>query len=635
MRTPFLPAFPTCARLALALCLALSLGSCKTLHKPDPVSIAKEQLDRGDLEGGFNTLESAMHAQRNELEIANFYRAQIVKHDKEDRSIAFFKKLLEEPEPPDELYYNLAFAYIDKIPRVGPMGAGFLSKRSIGQFKAVYEKRNDDWVANYGIGMNYLHWPDYFKKTEGALGYFEKCLALQQGQRLEPKYLLTYLRMGDALVRSGEVDRAYQVWQQGIALFPGHPDLVDRLHTPKDKIADTIRDLYNPNNSIGAINTDISILWARTVPASVVPLHRTDAKTAGVGGQLQSASAGPEAAQADLFAWFTRNLPYLSDKRSYAKVDMSPLGVRPNEAMNDRVGAIAHGMIAGFLAELQGDEAAALKSKDRDEGPFTRPFFHEGLGMGYAASVSIDDVSELARMVAAMNDIDPNFSRLHLAGAGMWFGLEGARDVQQIAAAFRQLGPFGEAYAYEGYGFARTLFYFKTNPQVIQLGAQLRPEAADNFYHGVGRAIWILIGPDATRRAQMLQQVPEQYRTHAQSGYGMGIAFTKIDDPAFVFSVTAAPGTGTGTELDPSDYLTGVTMGYSIRELGDPQYVRSLESRASSRDRCRMERLIEIGQGALQEAEHKGGDLHVNWRNEIRRRINSAGGAAGAVKECV
>ncbi|MDB6101270.1 MAG: hypothetical protein JWO52_1269 [Gammaproteobacteria bacterium] len=632
MSRTFRPALRACAGISMVLCAALTLVCCTSLHAPDPVGIARQQIDHGDLEGGFNTLETAMRADKKDLAIANFYRAQIVKHDKEDRSIAFFKKLLEEPAAPDELYYDLAFAYIDKIPRVGPMGAGFLSKRSIAQFKLVYERRNDDWVSNYGIGMNYLHWPDYFKKTEGALTYFEKCLALQQGKHLEPKYLLTYLRMGDALVRNGDIDRAYAIWGEGIVLFPGHPDLLDRLHTPKDKIADAIRDLYNPNNSIGAINTDISILWARTVPVYAVPLRRADARTAGVGGQLQAAATGPEAAEADLFAWFTRNLPYLSDKRSYAKVDMSPLGVRANEAMNDRVGAIAHGMIAGFLAELEGDEAAALKSKDRDEGPFTRPFFHEGLGMGYAASVSIDDVSELKRMVTAMNDIDPNFSRLHLAGAGMWFGLEGARDPQHLAEAFRQLGPFGEAYAYEGYGFARTLFYFKSNPQVIQLGAQLRPEAAANFYHGVGRAMWILIGPDASRREQMVQQVPEEYRAHAQSGYGMGVAFTKIDDPAFVFSFTERGG---GAGLNADDYLTGVTMGYSIRELGDPQYVRTVQARASTRDRCRMTRLIAIGHGALQDAEHKGGDLHVNWRNEIHHRIDSAGGAAGVVKECV
>jgi tetratricopeptide (TPR) repeat protein len=627
-KSPWLAGLEHVAVLAAAVSL---LASCVGLRPHDPVAIAKAQIAHGDVDAAFNTLEEAMRRDQKSLAIANFYRAQIVAHVKEDRSISFFKKLAENPQVPDEVYYNLAFAYIDKIPRVGPMGAGFLSKRSIAQFKIVFEKRPEDWVANYGIGMNYLHWPDYFKKTEGALGYFEKCMQLQQGKRLEPKYLLTYLRMGDALVRSGEIDRAYAVWGQGNALFPRHPDLRARLDTPHEKIAQAIRDLYNPNNSIGAINTDISILWAKSVPAAAVPLHAMDAKQGGVGGQLRTASATPAAAEADLFSWFTRNLPYLSEKNSYSKVDMSPLGVHSNDAMNDRVNAIAHGMISGFLAELEGDESSALQAKDRDEDPFTRPFFHEGVGMGYAASVSTEDIAELKRMAEAMNHIDPRFSRLHLAGAGMWFGLEGARSPERVAEAFRQLGAFGEAYAYEGYGFAKTLFYVKSNPEVLRLGTQLRPEAAANFYHGVGRATWILMGTDTERRAQLLQQVPQQYRSDAHSGYGMGVAFTKVDDPAFVFSF-AERSSSAGIESDA--YLTGVTMGYSIRQQGDPAYVSTILSRASTRDRCRVTRLIDLGRAALEDAERKGGDLHDNWRSEIHKRLTEKGSALSAVNGC-
>ena len=619
------------AAASVTAMVLLALISCSTPRPQGPVAIATKQFAAGDAEGAFTTLEEALRRDEKNLIIANFYRAQIVAHDKEDRSISFFKKLAEDATAPNEVYYDLAFAYIDKIPRVGPMGAGFLSKRSIAQFKSVQERLPDDWIANYGIGMNYLHWPDYFKKTEGALGYFEKCLQLQQGKRPEPKFLLTYLRMGDALVRNGDLDRAYEVWKGGALLFPKHPDLQDRLNTPKDKIAQVIRDLYNPNNSIGAINTDISILWAKSIPRSAVPLHAAAPTLAGIGGQLRAGGSGPGAAEADLFSWFTRNLPYLSDKQSYSKVDLSPLGVHANAAMNDRVNAIAHGMIAGFLAELQGDEVSAVKAKDRDEDAFTRPFFHEGIGMGYAASVSIEDVGELKRMSQAMNDIDPNFSRLHLAGAGMWFGLEGVRSPDRIAEAFRQLGPFGEAYAYEGYGFARTLFYGKSNPQVVRFGEQLRPEAAADFYHGVGRAIWILVGSDLRRRTEMLDQVPERYRAHASSGYGMGIAFTKVDDPQFVFAFTHSEA---GPGIDPDDYLTGVAMGYTIRARGDAEYVKSILSHAPSLDRCRMSRMLELGERTLSEVERRGGDLHSNWRADIRRQLAQTGLAKGTVAEC-
>jgi hypothetical protein len=112
----------------------------------------------------------------------------------------------------------------------------------------------------------------------------------------------------------------------------------------------------------------------------------------------------------------------------------------------------------------------------------------------------------------------------------------------------------------------------------------------------------------------------------------MGIAFTKVDDPAFVFSFAQG---GTHAQSNIDDYLTGVTMGYSIRALGDPDYVRDIQSKATSADRCRMTHLMAIGQGALRDAERKGGDLHENWRDEIHRRIISPGSPSSSIKDCV
>jgi tetratricopeptide (TPR) repeat protein len=580
---------------------------------------AQALFAKGDREAGYVLLETAIQETPSDLKLGNFYRARIVEHGQEDRAISFFKKLTEPGELPDEAYYNFAFAYIDKIPRVGPMGAGFLSKRSIAQFKIVQERRPEDWIANYGIGMNYLHWPDYFKKTEGALGYFEKCMQIQQSLPRRPQYLLTYLRMGDALVRGGQKDQAYRVWREGLEKFPKHADLTDRVSTPPDRIETAIRELYNPNNSIGAIDTDISILWASTVPASAVPLKRNALRQAGVGGQLRGADAQLDKSQINLFAWFTRNLPYLSDRGSISKADMSLLGVERGAGLEGRVNAIAFGMINGFMAQLEGESVEQLRAKAKAVDSFTRPFFHEGLGMGYAAAVSLDDIDELKRMEPAMRQIDANFERLHLAGAGMWFGLEGARTTEQIASALRQLGPFGEAYAYEGYGFARTLFYYKTNPEVVQAGNALRAEAAANFYHGAGRAFWILSGANASQGEQYLQAVPESYRDHAYSGFAMGMAFTQIDDLAAVMSRVKAV---TGKERQKHQ-LAGVAMGLYIRRLGEREYVDTLLAKASSQDRCDAQNLLSIGEAALQASRSGAGDLHANWRAEIERQIDA------------
>ena len=621
-----------CASRTLSAVLAALLAvSCVTTRPAGPMDIARDQFAKGEVESGFKTLEGGLRKEPGSLEMGNFYRARVVENKQEDRSITFFKQLTEGGDTPNEAYYNFAFAYIDKIPRVGPMGAGFLSKRSIAQFKIVLDKDQDDWIANYGIGMNYLHWPDYFKKTEGALGYFETCMRLQAGKPVKPPYLLTYLRMGDALIRGGEIDRAYRVWNDGSKLFPKHRDLQARLDTPRDRIETVIRNLYNPNNSIGAIDTNIEILWASAVPDKAVPLERNTLQQAGVGGQLRGASSAPEASQLNLFSWFTRNLPYLSDRNAIAKVDMSSLGVKPGSRLESRVSAIAYGMITGFMAELEGESDVALRSKANSVDSFTRPFFHEGLGMGYAAAVSIESSGELKTMAAAMKLIDPNFQRLHLAGAGMWFGLEGTKEPGRVAEAFSQLGPFGEAYAYEGYGFARTLFYYKSNAQSIDAGALLRPEAAANFYHGVGRAFWILSGADPGVAEQTLQTVPIKYRNHAYSGFAMGMAFTQVDDLKAVFSRIDVA----GDSPHRSQLLTGITMGLYIRRLGDPAYVDTLLKQSVSGDQCRARQLLAVGESALKEAGRGAGDLHANWRAAIQARIEKAAGARSSFTNCV
>lgn len=610
--------------------IALIVASCATTREPTVMELAEHHFQRGDSEAGLTLLEERMQQEQANLELGNFYRRHIVRLNQEDRAISFFKKLTQDGKSPPEAYYNFAFAYIDKIPRVGPMGAGFLSKRSIAQFKIVQDRAPDDWIANYGIGMNYLHWPDYFKKTEGALGYFEKCMQIQQGKPVKPQYLLTYLRMGDALVRGGDVARAYETWRAGEKLFAGHADLLERLNTPRERIEAAVRELYNPNNSIGAIDTDISILWLARVPQHVVPMHRELPRQAGVGGQLQSAAPALDASQVNLFSWFTRNLPYLSDRGALSKVDMSSLGVQRGSHLESRVNAIAHGMISGFMAELEGESVDAVRARAAALDSFTRPFFHEGLGMGYAAAVSVDSGGELQRMSATLNDIDPNFQRLHLAGAGMWFGLENARATERIADSFKQLDPFAEAYAYEGYGFARTLFYYKSNPQVINAGTQLRSEAAANFYHGVGRALWILSGAEPQAGDQSLETVPPEYRRHAYSGFAMGMAFTQVDDVHAVFARVAPA----ADEEHRRMLLTGITMGLYIRRLGDPTYVDSLLQKASAGDRCRARELLSVGSAALKDAAVGSGDMHANWRAAIQARIESSDSAHKTFAAC-
>lgn len=608
------------ARYLMAAVLVSALAPAAVSYAASATEV-EELKARADalFEGGhddsaFALLEEAVRNEPGSLELGNLYRNAIRKHAQEERAINFLKKIVaDNPTVGDGAYYNLAFAYIDKIPRVGPMGAGFLSKRSIALFQEVINRKPDDWIANYGVGMNYLHWPDYFKKNDSATGYLEKCLKLQDGVPVKPYFILTYLRLGDAYARLGDVEHAIQTWKAGLVQFPGHADLVARVETPADKVQSAVNAFYNPNQSIGEIDTDVSVLWATSVPASAVPLKRPETRKAGIGGQLSAGGSSLSESDLGLFSWFLRNLPFLSDKKRYASVDMSALGVQRQGGDAKLANEIAHGMIEGFVSVMNDDTAERIGERTRQMDGFERPFYHEGLGMGMAAALDAETAASFQGFAQQIARIDRNFNRLHLAGAGMWFGLESSRGVETVIRAFDWLGPFGAAYAYEGYGFAQVLFHLKTNPLVLELGTKLPPLHAHSFYHGAGRAFWILGADDMAALKSRVEMVPASYRGDAYSGFGMGVAFTRVDRPTALGDFLAKA----GADVDAAEVATGAVMGYTIRDLGDPTYVEALTDKGA----CWLPEVLSTGRETLKSVETVGGDLHANWRNKIREQV--------------
>jgi tetratricopeptide (TPR) repeat protein len=242
----------------------------------------------GKHEEAYAKLEDFLEKQPDSIIVGNYYRAIIRERNYQDRAIRFFKEKTDANQVGNGTRYNLAFAFIDKIPLVGPMGAGFLSKKSIAQFREVLNREPDNWIANYGIGMNYLHWPDYFEKNEDSISYFRKCIALQSQMEQKPSHLLPYIRLGDALVKLNQINEARVVWQDGLKYFPKHPDLETRLALNDKEISKVILELYNPDNSIGEIDTNIEILWTTQLPDQLIPLFTaTTNDNKGIGGHFK------------------------------------------------------------------------------------------------------------------------------------------------------------------------------------------------------------------------------------------------------------------------------------------------------------------------------------------------------------
>lgn len=643
------------SELSLAAAAALARERAPVLAQAQTLADAKKDSEALDV------LEAYLAAHPGDLIAGNQYRRLAVKTSLYDRPIRFFvgrakdltpcpaeppvcpqdkpdcaKEVYDRctpgaapPGPPSGLRYNLAFAYIDKIPVVGPMGAGFLSKRSIEQFRQALDRDPDDWIANYGVGMNYLHWPDYFEKNDTSISYFDRAIQLQEDRPGRPSDILAYVRLGDALAKTGNAEQARVAWERGVARLGQHADLTERLAIEPGRLKESVIEAYNPNNSIGAIDTDISILWAETAPERVFSLRdpKGPVVVGGVGGQTLPERG--DYSEARLFNWFRDNLPLLLNRDNADKVDMSGIGATGGEG----AGVIAYNMIKGFMTQFRGDPPAAVAAALNAAPDYDRPFFHEGVGMGLAAALDTSADGSLAPFAAQIGAFDTRFDRLHYAGLGMWYGLAPTINLVRVRSKLGELDLRGQFYAYEGMGFAVALFKDSITPGAVDLVGRLPFASGSTFAHGTGRALWIKYGSDSAQVAKAIGAFPEQFRGDLRAGFGMGVAFTRID------RIDAIP-----TQLAPFkaespaaclDYLTGAAMGLAIRYRTDPGYVRSaMKDGASPQARSLATTLLQAGQDGLAEVQQAGVEMHRNWRTAIHNQLAKGPGAAGIQGTC-
>jgi hypothetical protein len=418
------------------------------------------------------------------------------------------------------------------------------------------------------------------------------------------------------LVKLNQIKEAQAVWQEGLNYFPKHPDLETRLALNDKEISKVILELYNPDNSIGEIDTDIEILWTDQLPDQLIPLF-TAAKdeNRGIGGHFKLKKTSDS--NIELLSWFTKNLPFLMNRDSLAYVDMSELGVvdKKNTTLSN---LIAYNMISGFMSVFRDTPIEETKVFINELNPYERPFFQEGIGMAIGATIDISVESDFSLLQKQSSQFGKEFKRLHYAGAGMWYGLNPTVNIEKVLSVLKNLNLFESSYFSEGFGFSIGLFHYSRNHEIIQIGNELPPLFASAFFHGVGRSFWILGGQNTEFFKEALEQVPDIRKADSYSGFGMGVAFTRPDLPSEIFKIA------NWDELSSAKthFLTGVVMGYSIRFLADNKYISSLIREFEDDERGIVVELLDIGLEALSEADTGMGDFHQNWRTLIHNALN-------------
>ena len=193
------------------------------------------------------------------------YRRRCQEHEKYDRAIRFFQKLVD--QNPDDRWarLELAVAYVDKIPSRGGIAAvvskGILARQSLDEMDHLLAAHGDWWAGYYGRGMNHLHWPRALRHSDDAAADFRRCLELQRGKdgpEGPTHYLRAYILLGDALAKMGSHEEGRTAWRQGLDLYPESEELRSRLAIEGEEATlefiESVRSLEMP------INTNFSFL---------------------------------------------------------------------------------------------------------------------------------------------------------------------------------------------------------------------------------------------------------------------------------------------------------------------------------------------------------------------------------------
>lgn len=259
-----------------------------------------------------------------------------------------------------------------------------------------------------------------------------------------------------------------------------------------------------------------------------------------------------------------------SVRRAISRLAPERFGLRVGDRQDlERVTTIARTLLAGAVDAVCAGRLSTLGRRGEAVEPFFRPFYFEGVGMGYPLRAVWDFRSRRRGFLAYVDAVQSDFLRLYLAGLGMWYEARWHHQPTKVERLIGALPPDLRYFSADGYGFSRGLFRETSAALAGWLPFSYGVQRA--YCHGLARGLWIRFGDAPQAILSCLDRLPPHLRREAYSGLGMGIAFTRIDDLPRVFD---------WGDLVPESgrrhYFLGVTLGLYIHALGQPAWARAL-----------------------------------------------------------
>jgi hypothetical protein len=133
-----------------------------------------------------------------------------------------------------------------------------LANNALTEFSKAVELQ-PNWVTYYTRGVSYLFWPKIFNRAALGVADLEKAMEAQKKGPRHGYYVKTYVALGDGYWKTDELEKAREIWQEGLKQFPGNPQLKSRLALQGDELKAAIEDQFDPAKRV---DTDLKDLWS-------------------------------------------------------------------------------------------------------------------------------------------------------------------------------------------------------------------------------------------------------------------------------------------------------------------------------------------------------------------------------------
>ena len=132
-----------------------------------------------------------------------------------------------------------------------------LANKALGHFSAALELE-ESWLGLYTRGNSYVYWPAIFGRTRLAIADLEKAIELSQQTAKRSYHARAYRGLGEAYWRLNDLEKARQIWQEALELFPDDEDLQVRLEQD-DKALNALLTAHFEQGK--RVDTNVSAIW--------------------------------------------------------------------------------------------------------------------------------------------------------------------------------------------------------------------------------------------------------------------------------------------------------------------------------------------------------------------------------------